>query len=240
MRSVEITIPVLNEQDSLDKNIRAIHQYLHQSMQGQAYAWTLVIADNGSTDQTQKIGMNLAREMENVKYLRLEKRGVGLALKTSWLAARSDYIGYFDLDMATDLKHVTHALTALDEGCDLCYGSRLHPDARVVGRSLKREVTSRVFNLILRNYLQVKLSDGMCGFKFLRRSVLDPILSCGAHSDGWFFCTELLVVGDWHGYKMKELPVMWRDSPQSKVRILKLSWEYLKAMRVLKKAKKHG
>jgi hypothetical protein len=56
----------------------------------------------------------------------------------------------------------------------------------------------------------------------------------GAISDGWFFCTELLVVGEWLGFNVYELPVKWTDDPDSKVNIKKLAIEYIKAMRKLK------
>ena len=91
----------------------------------------------------------------------------------------------------------------------------------------------RIFNTIVKKYLGVSFSDGMCGFKFLRTQVLQQLLNNGAESDGWFFCTELLVVGEWTGLKLYELPVKWTDSPDSKVKIGKLSWEYLKAMHKL-------
>jgi hypothetical protein len=74
----------------------------------------------------------------------------------------------------------------------------------------------------------------MCGFKFLRRSILPSLMQAGAVSDGWFFATEVLVTGDYLGYHVLDLPVEWTDDPYSKVKIGKLSVEYLKAMRVLK------
>ena len=49
----------------------------------------------------------------------------------------------------------------------MVYGTRLHQDANVISRSLKREITSRLFNSILKKYLGTGISDGMCGFKFI-------------------------------------------------------------------------
>ena len=77
----------------------------------------------------------------------------------------------------------------------------------------------------------------MCGFKFLKNKHLEKILTRGAASNGWFFCTELLVVGEWLNLKLYELPVKWRDSSDSKVNILKLTVEYLIAIWSLRKQK---
>ena len=75
----------------------------------------------------------------------------------------------------------------------------------------------------------------MCGFKFLKRTILNDLILSGADNDGWFFSTELLIVADYKKYKLLDLPVVWTDDQNSKVKIIKLSVEYLKAMNILKK-----
>jgi len=138
--------------------------------------------------------------------------------------------------MATDLCHLPEALNALaNSGADVVYGSRLHKKSQVIGRTVTREIVSRSFNALVKGYLGTSFSDGMCGFKFLQRKHLGAILAQGAISDGWFFCTELLVAGQWLGLNLYELPVKWTDDPNSKVDIKKLTLEYINAMRQLKK-----
>ena len=115
------------------------------------------------------------------------------------------------------------------------YPTRLHPKSKVIGRTLKREITSRVFNFLLKSYLNVGFSDGMCGFKWLKREVYPPLHHAGAVSDGWFFSTELLTIAEWQGLKMLELPVKWTDDvSSSRVKIGPLAKQYLAAMKVLK------
>jgi hypothetical protein len=124
------------------------------------------------------------------------------------------------------------------EGFDVVYGTRLHRKSRVIGRTLKREITSRVFNFMLKTYLGTRFSDGMCGFKWLRRELVQPLMQAGAVSNGWFFSTELLALSEWKGLKMCELPVKWTDDTTgSKVNISRLAKQYIAAMRVLKKRK---
>jgi hypothetical protein len=118
------------------------------------------------------------------------------------------------------------------------YGTRLHPKSRVIGRSIKREITSRIFNGILRVYLGTKFSDGMCGFKWLHRKHVQSLIDGGANSNGWFFSTELLAIAEWKGLQICELPVIWRDdTSSSRVNIGRLAMQYLRAMKVLKKRK---
>ena len=232
----DITIPVLNEEKTLDQQIRILHHFLqtHFSTKGQ---WRIVIADNGSSDDTLVIAQTLSQELAGVSYINVPRKGVGLALKTSWSQTTADIVGYMDLDLATDLSHFLEAYNAILQGQDVVYGTRLHPKSQVIGRTTKREITSRAFNFILKTYLGVHFSDGMCGFKWLRREHVRPLMEGGAVSDGWFFSTELLTVAEWKGLKLFELPVKWTDDPDSHVKIGALAKQYLRAMRVLKKRK---
>jgi len=234
----DVTIPVLNEEQTLVLQVRTLHRFLSQHFPD-TRQWQIVIADNGSTDHTRSLALELANELPEVKLVQVPEKGVGLALKTSWGQSQADLVGYMDLDLATDLQHFIQAYHALaTEGFDLVYGSRLHSRSRVKGRTVKREITSRVFNKMLQTYLGTRFSDGMCGFKWLRREYVQPLLAGGAVSDGWFFSTELLAVAEWKGLKMCELPIKWTDdSTSSKVEIMPLAKQYMQAMKVLKQRK---
>lgn len=236
----DVTVPVLNEAPTLAQQIKILHAFLraHFPMEGQ---WRIVIADNGSTDDTFAIAERLAAALPEVAVVKVPRRGVGLALKTSWGQSPADIVGYMDLDLATDLPHFLEAYTALaEQGYDIVYATRLHPQAKVIGRTLRREIASRGFNWLLKRYLGVHFSDGMCGFKFLRREVYPQLYEQGAQNDGWFFSTELLTVAEWMGLKIYELPVRWTDDvSSSRVKIIPLAKRYLRDMHHLKKWKKN-
>lgn len=231
----DVTIPVLDEEATLAQNVGILRDFLLQHFPNGDQQWKIVIADNGSTDGTEEIARRLERDFAEVQYVQVPSRGVGLALKTSWGQSEADIVGYMDLDLATRLDHFLEAYRALaDEGADLVYATRLHPRSVVVNRTLKREVASRVFNSLLKVYLGTQFSDGMCGFKFLRREVYPRLHEAGAQNDGWFFSTELLVTAEWLGYRLYELPVHWTDDAgSSKVKVWPLAKRYIRAMRVL-------
>ena len=235
---IEITIPVLNEEDTLKQNIEKIISFIEDEESRFCDAQIcLVIADNGSTDATDELGRQLANDHKNVRYISVPDRGVGLALKSSWGESKADIIGYMDLDLATDLKHLPQAIAAIkEEGYDVVTGSRLLPDSEVINRKIIRSIVSRIFNMMLQAYFAIKFSDGMCGFKFLRREIYPELYNAGAQNNGWFFATEILITADYLGFKLKDIPVRWVDDPNSKAKIIKLSIEYLKSMRELKKS----
>lgn len=232
----DITIPVLNEEATLEKQVGILYSFL-QSQYPEKGQWKIFIADNGSTDRTREIGKTLEAKMQGVHLLTVPKKGVGLALKHSWAQSQADIVGYMDLDLATDLRHFPETYHAIaNEGYDLVYATRLHPKSRVIGRTLKREIASRVFNGLLRGYMGIGFSDGMCGFKFLKREAFHRLYERGARNDGWFFSTELLIAAEWLKMRMYELPVTWTDDvSSSKVRIIPLAKRYWRDMREMRK-----
>ena len=236
MKTFDVTIPVLNEEPTLAQNVQVLHAFLKQNFPAEGQ-WQIVIADNGSTDRTLEIARGLSEEISEVTFVKVPRRGVGLALKTSWGQSSADILGYMDLDLATDHPHFLEAYKAIaEEDYDVVYGSRLHRDAQVINRPFKREIASRGFNFILKSYLGVKFSDGMCGFKWLKREVYPELHEAGAENDGWFFSTELLTTAEWLNKKVYELPVKWTDDiSSSRVEILPLAKRYIKSMVELKK-----
>src|ERR1700730_2943548 len=100
---IHVTFPVLNEEDVLADSIERTLAFCASN--GVAID-EFCIADNGSTDRTGEIGRALAARYANVSYLHLEQRGFGLALKSAWNASGADFIGYMDIDLATELRHL--------------------------------------------------------------------------------------------------------------------------------------
>ena len=155
----------------------------------------------------------------------MEERGRGRALRTAWLASEGDYLCYMDVDLSTELEAIPPLIDSLaSRDYDLAIGSRLKSGANVVGRTLKREVVSRCYNLIIRSMFFVRFRDAQCGFKAIRRDAareLAPLVV----DNGWFFDTELLILAEKNGYRIFELPVEWTDDPDTRVKIVKTAYD---------------
>ena len=164
--TVEVVVPVYNEEIDLERSVRTLTGYLDQTL---PYPYTVTIADNASTDATLAIANRLAAELAGVRVVHLDAKGRGRALKQVWLASAADVVAYLDVDLSTDLAALLPLLAPLVSGhSDLAIGTRLARGSRVV-RGPKRELISRCYNLILRGSLQVSFSDAQCGFKAMRR-----------------------------------------------------------------------
>ncbi len=231
--NLEITIPVLNEEETIRDKIKEMIDYTQKNILNKNIVF--IIADNGSTDKTEQYSMELIKKYNNLKYIKLPEKGVGLALRTSWSESKADYVGYMDLDIATDLNALLTVIDELEKGTKIVNGSRLLNESEVINRTLLREITSRGFNLLLKLILKIKFTDGMCGFKFFDRKVVQELINTGIDTKGWFFSTEMLVKAEWKNIEIKEIPVKWTDDRKSKVKILSLILNYLKSIFKLKK-----
>ncbi|WP_072807250.1 bifunctional glycosyltransferase family 2/GtrA family protein [Rhodococcoides yunnanense] len=214
--TLEVVIPVYNEEADLEQCIRRLHAHLDENIPFRAQ---ITIADNASTDGTLAVAHRLADEIDGVRVHHLEEKGRGRALKAVWLASDADVVAYMDVDLSTDLNALMPLIAPLLSGhSDLAIGSRLNRASRVV-RGAKREFISRSYNLILRTSLRAKFSDAQCGFKAMRTDVARQLLPL-VQDTGWFFDTELLVIAEKVGLRIHEVPVDWVDDPDSSVNIV--------------------
>jgi putative flippase GtrA len=223
---VEVVVPVHDEEAVLARSIRRLHRLLSG---GFPFTWQITVADNASTDATPMVGRRLAADLPGVRYLRLEEKGRGRALRRAWSASAAEVVAYMDVDLSTDLRALLPLVAPLVSGhSDVAIGTRLAHGSRVV-RGPKREVVSRVYNRLLHTTLHARFSDAQCGFKAVRAAAL-PELLAEVRDQGWFFDTELLVVAQRHGLRIYEVPVDWVDDPDSRVDILATAVEDLKGI----------
>ena len=219
-----IVIPVLNEEDDLPRCVDKLSSYCESQMND--YDWGICIADNGSTDNTRKISLGLSETLDCVTYIREERRGRGRAIKRAWSEFEADVFAYMDVDLSTDLEALPKAVSMVQSGlCDIAIGSRLVAGSQVVGRSLRRGFISRCYSLLFRGLFLVSFSDAQCGFKVISSDSVRRLVPAVV-DNGWVFDTELLIIAEKSGYKVKEIPVIWTDDPHSKVNILRPRSEF--------------
>ncbi|MYR17776.1 bifunctional glycosyltransferase family 2/GtrA family protein [Streptomyces sp. SID6137] len=223
---LDVVIPVYNEEQDLQPCVRRLHEHLTRTF---PYAFRITIADNASTDSTPLLAARLAAELPGVGVVRLEQKGRGRALRTVWSASQAPVLAYMDVDLSTDLNALLPLVAPLISGhSDLAIGSRLARSSRVV-RGPRRELISRVYNLILRGSLQARFSDAQCGFKAIRGDVARVLLPL-VEDTGWFFDTEMLVLAERAGLRIHEVPVDWVDDPDSTVHIVRTATDDLKGV----------
>lgn len=216
--SVVVVIPIYNEEKELQDSILQLISFLTKNLT--AYDWSIIIADNASTDNSKKIAIKLVKSDKRIRYLYLGLKGRGRAVKKAWKSSAADLLVYMDVDLSTDLKSLPNLLSSLVRGYDIAIGSRLISKSKVINRPIKREILSRCYNILIKLLFRVKFSDAQCGFKAVTKNAARELLP-HVKDNAWFFDSELLIIGEKTGYKIYEEPVLWIDNPGSTVRVMK-------------------
>ncbi len=216
--SLDIVIPVYNEERELMESVRKLAMFLREHMLD--FIWKIHIVDNASTDSTWKIAKEIAKQEPNVRVHHLDQKGRGRAVKYVWQGSKSDIVAYMDVDLSTDLKHFPPLVRSLLHGYDIAIGSRNAKGSRVYGRNTLRNITSKGYIILIKCLFWVHFSDAQCGFKAITQKTATQLLPLVKDND-WFFDTELLILAEKMGYQIFEEPVTWVDNPGSTVRVWK-------------------
>ena len=225
--TVDVVIPVLNEESALPVCVGKLRDFFGNNPGPE---WRILVADNGSTDRTVEVAEGLMTGSSDLSVTHLELRGRGRALKQAWLESDADVLCYMDVDLSTDLKSLPEIVEAVTEGgYDLAIGSRLLKESDVVGRTLKREITSRGYSLLFRSMFFTGFRDAQCGFKAITGDAAQKLVPL-VRDNAWFFDSELLIVAEKNGFRIKEVPVRWVDDPDTRVKIISTAWEDIKGL----------
>jgi len=225
--SVNVVLPVYNEAAELAASVGTLIRFLSKNLTD--FSWHVTIADNASTDATLRIARELSHKYQTVSVEHLSQKGRGRAVKHVWRKGDYDYLAYMDIDLSTDLTHLPPMLHALERGFDIAIGSRNARGARVFGRSMLRNITSKGYISLIKLFFFVNFTDAQCGFKAVTRRIVTELLPHIKDND-WFFDSELLIVGEKSGFRLYEEPVTWIDNPGSTVRVLKTAMGDLKGL----------
>jgi len=224
---LNVTIPVYNEERALPRSIPILHQFLREHCSN--LDWEIVIADNASVDKTLEIAKQLSTQFDRVTYVHLDQKGRGRALKKVWMGSYADILSYMDVDLSTNLESFPLLIDAVvSEGYDIAIGSRLMKGANTT-RSFKREFISRSYNMLVKAMFFTKFSDAQCGFKALTQRVVQEIVPY-CEDNGWFFDSELLIIAERLGYRIKDVPVKWIEDLDTRVKIVQTAIDDIKGL----------
>jgi dolichyl-phosphate beta-glucosyltransferase len=213
---LSVVIPAYNEELRIGQTLRVIRAYLRQ----QPFTAEILVVDDGSQDGTAATVNAFAAALPPIRLLRNGRnRGKGFSVRQGFLHADGEYLLFSDADLSTPIEEVEKLLAALREPCDIAIGSRALPESRVeVHQPRYREYLGRLFNRCVQTFAVPGIQDTQCGFKCFRRETALAICD-RMTAEGFGFDVEMLYLARRLGYRVREVPVVWRNSPQSRVRM---------------------
>lgn len=211
--ALSVVVPALNEEDRLPRTLERITSHLGR--RGGAYE--VLVVDDGSRDATA-----VRAEAAGAIVLRNEgNRGKGFAVRRGMLAARGARRLMTDADLSTPIEELDRLSARMDEGHDVVIGSRAMAGARIeVRQPWYRENMGRLFNLFVRALAVPGVRDTQCGFKLFSAAAARDVFSA-TRLDGFSFDVEALFLARRKGYRIAEVPVLWRNDAASRVSLFR-------------------
>jgi dolichyl-phosphate beta-glucosyltransferase len=221
---LSIVIPAYNEEARIGQTLQKIREYLAR----QDYAAEIIVVDDGSRDRTAEKAAEMLRGMKNGRIIRRRRNaGKGYSVKEGILHSQGELVLFSDADLSTPIEELEKFLPWFHAGYDVVLGSRAFPDSDIqIRQNFFREFMGKSFNVFVRLWLIKGIPDTQCGFKLFRGKAARDVFS-QVKTRGFSFDVEALYLCLRSGYKIKQVPVCWRNSPPSKVRIFKSSIQML-------------
>lgn len=219
--AVTIVMPAWNEEARLPAGLEHVIAFLSATPQG----GEVVVVDDGSVDRTPAIVRDLAATAPANVRVRLlqhaQQQGKGAAIRTGCLDARGDFVFFIDADLATPPEELTKLLDVLRGGAPVVIGSRIQPDGSDMRATqpARRRLVGSMFTR-MRKLLRVlpDIDDTQCPMKGFRRDAAHAIFARQRLS-GWIFDAEVLYIARALGYRIVQVPVVWRHVEGSRLRV---------------------
>lgn len=223
-----VVIPAYNEAERILPTVGAVAVH----MSSLDMPWELIVADDGSTDNTIELLDGL--DLVNMHVLRAHANGgKGSAVRRGVLAAQGQVILFADADQSTPIEQFSALLSEIKAGHDVAIGSRAAEGATVSNKSIARKVFSKGLNLLVRFGFGVPFADTQCGFKMFTRPAAE-LLFRRQLVDEFSFDLEVLYLAKKFDLSVAEVPVEWIDAPGSTVDATKVAIEFVRDMAQIK------
>jgi dolichol-phosphate mannosyltransferase len=201
-----VIVPTYNEADNIARLLAAI-----RALPGDVHA---IVVDDSSPDGTGERVAEIAARDAGVRLLRRPaKLGLGTAhmagFRSAWDAG-FDPVLTMDADFSHDPAQIPDLLARSAEA-DLVIGSRYVPGGGTRDCPLGRRVLSRTANRVARTALGLTAADCTAGFRCYRRAVLELLLATPIVANGYSFLVEVLVRVQGHGFRVREVPILFVD-----------------------------
>ena len=217
---VSIVMPCLNEAETLGTCITKARNFLSSNR----IAGEIIVADNGSTDDSVKIAHEMGAHVVHV-----DQKGYGSALLGGFEAAQSKYVIMGDADDSYDFSNLMPFVDALERGYDLVIGNRFKGEIMAGAMPfLHRYLGNPILSWVARLFFKSTIGDFHCGLRGLRRDVLP---SLNLQTTGMEFASEMIVKASMRGLRIEEVPTVLYPDGRTRpphLRTWSDGWRHLK------------
>jgi dolichyl-phosphate beta-glucosyltransferase len=209
-----IVIPAYNESSRIGTTLEKVLAYVH----AQNWDCEVVVVNDGSRDNTAEIVRSFAAKDPILHLIENPgNRGKGYSVRNGMLHAQGKIVLFSDADLSSPIEEASKLFQALESGADIAIGSRwLRAETQTRRQPIHRQLFGRVFNLLLRLTLGLHYADTQCGFKAFKRRAVEAIFPM-QRIERWGFDPEILFLARKLGFQVKEVPVAWGHSGETRI-----------------------
>jgi dolichyl-phosphate beta-glucosyltransferase len=215
---LSIIVPAYNEAERLPPTLKRMVEDLRKNFPG---TFEIIVLDDGSTDDTSKVAAEFASQHKEVSLITNKKNhGRGSVMRQGVLGAKGRYILDTDADGSVGDEAIPRFYKYIEShnDVDMVIGSRTVEGAKIlVDQPLLRVLLGYIFMVLAWILFRWRFVDRVNGFKFFRREVAHDVFP-HLHENTFFGEAEVTYVTDRRGWHVKELPVFWSDSCDSRIR----------------------
>lgn len=210
-----LVIPALNEAGRLPPYLQSIREYCRRPF---ADGYEVIVVDDGGSDDLAAVLLRLWPDWPQLRVLRHERnRGKGSAVRTGVGCSGGRIVLFADADGAAPIDQEARLRAAIADGADVAVGSRLLRSGDVrCERPFLRAISGRLFAALARRALGLPVRDTQCGFKMFRGEAARALFAACCE-DGFLFDLEVLMLAAAWGLRVEEVPITWREQPDSRL-----------------------
>jgi dolichyl-phosphate beta-glucosyltransferase len=218
---LSVVVPAYNEAARIVSTLDTIRSYL-DTLTGE---YEIIVSADGTDGTREKVATVAEGDRRIAVIGTPERGGKGRGIRHAMALTRGAIVGFVDADNKTPIEEIDNALLWFDRGFDVVIGSRALAESRIeVPQPWYRRYGSELFGIGMHLTIGLwDIRDTQCGFKFFRGSVGRQLFAW-QRIDGYMFDVEVLSLARHSGYRIKEIPVRWRDDGDSRLDLISGNW----------------
>ena len=206
LKLLSIILPARNEEGCICSTV----EHLHVELRLQHVPHEIIVVDDGSTDQTWPLLMDLQKTMPELQPVQnVQDHGFGRAITFGLDNMKGDAAVIMMADESDDCRDVAVYWNLLNKGYDCVFGSRFIKGGGTIDYPTIKWILNRLANAFIASLFRIKLNDTTNAFKAYRKTVIDgcrPILA--PHFN---LTVELPLKAIVRGYSWTIVPITWRN-----------------------------
>ena len=228
IKSLSVIIPAYNESGRIKPTLIHIMKYL----KGKHLDFEIIVINDCSKDDTFDVVSSIRSDKIKI-FNNKENKGKGYSVRKGMLLAKKEHVLFSDADLSTPIEELSKFDKHIQKN-DIIIGSRNLPRSNIlIKQPFIRSKLGKIFPLLVSLILLRGIKDTQCGFKLFRADIARKIFTKQT-VERFGFDVEILYIAKKLGYKIKEIPITWKNAEGSTLDPVKDSIRMFKELMIIK------